>query len=145
MRVYVNTTTWKQRASRAKAAGLDAVGKDYGDNGPMLFVRIGNQKLHAFPKFGTWGIGFWSPRDENTNLPFQEPAEKIHDHIARSGRKRVPREKLLEAICALQGAIPWMAEEYGIGVVHDPRLETLHRHRGTEFGEALTARLLGDD
>ena len=45
-------------------------------------VRMSDaQSIVAFPKFGTYGLGFQHEDDWNTNLPYTCGTEKIFNHI----------------------------------------------------------------
>ena len=133
MKTTVNTSSWSdERQARADAAEVPVVGENLSENDPMMFVRIANdQQIAAFPKFGTWGIGFWNANDANTNLPWETEAPKILDHIRDSSSVPIDDAECLEAIELLQKCLPWILAEYGQPLTHDPRLETLHRYRDT--------------
>ena len=133
MKVTVNTSSGsKARRARAKAAEMPVVFKDLNDDDPMIFVRVTKkQQIVAFPKFGTWGIGFGNVDDANTNLPWETEAAKILDHIRSSSSVPIDAAECLEAIELLQKCLPWVLAEYGQPITHDPRLETLHRYRNT--------------
>lgn len=133
MKTIVNTSSWSaERQARADAAEIPVVGEDLGDDDPMILVRIANdQQITAFPKFGTWGIGFWNADDANTNLPWETEATKILDHIRSSISVAIDDVECIEAIELLQKCLPWVLAEYGQPLTHDPRLETLHRYRAT--------------
>ena len=136
LKICVNTTSWASRQARARAAGFtNMVGDDYGDDRPMLFVPLGDdQALRAFPKFGTWGIGFEEEVSVNTNLPWKCESQQILDHIFDNSPTPVDRDDCLNAIELLKGALPWVAEQYGISLDYDPREDTLRRYPGLSMG-----------
>ncbi len=98
----------------------------------MIAVRFENgQRLVGFPKFGTWGVGFWDHNgDANCNLPFDQEADEIWEHIKGNSDVPMDKEEVLQAIAVLQVAIPWVCREYGMEVFYDPRLDTLRRYPG---------------
>lgn len=65
------------------------------------------QGIVAFPKFGTYGIGFQvEEKDWNTNLPYQSSAEDIYNHISvNKGDENISELSCILAIKLLQIAI----------------------------------------
>lgn len=71
-------------------------------------VRISDQQaIVAFPKFGTFGIGFQiEDYDWNTNLPYTVPANEIYNHIkGNKGDRTVSKSLCVTAIEMLQEVI----------------------------------------
>lgn len=128
----VNTHSWADREQRAQESGIRIVGENLTEDDPMIAVRLQNeQRLAGFPKFGTWGLGFWNyDHDANCNLPFDCPALEIWEHIKRNSAVAVHQDEVIKAIELLQVAIPWFCSEYGIPVSYDPRIDTLRRYPG---------------
>lgn len=64
------------------------------------------QAVVAFPKFSTYGIGFQKEKDWNRNLPYQESAEVIYNHIKHNkGDVFIRKKMIIEAIELLQTTI----------------------------------------
>lgn len=63
-----------------------------------------DQAVVAFPKFGTYGIGFQKEEDWNTNLPYTSKAEDICEHIWENVKypNQISKEMLIQAIKMLQ-------------------------------------------
>jgi hypothetical protein len=108
----------------AAASGMAVVAGDFGD-GPYVAVDLQHgQRVVAWPKFGTWAIGFEHVGDDrNVNLPLSVPAAEILVHIRKSSTKPIELDDALCGIAALQLAIPWLCEQIGIPMPHDPRAE----------------------
>lgn len=63
------------------------------------------QALLAFPKFGTYGIGFAQEINWNTNLPYTSNAEEIYNHIkVNKKHKEIRKSHCIKAIEMLQEA-----------------------------------------
>jgi hypothetical protein len=79
-----------------------------GDNEGYWLFRVPlreGQAIVAFPKFGTIGIGFAQEDDWNTNLPFDNPALRLYEHIKHNKKyKLITRADALKAILAAQRA-----------------------------------------
>lgn len=74
-----------------------------------------NQAVVAFPKFGTFGIGFQHEDDWNTNLPYSCPAAEIWDHIKHNkGDDSIPDCQVVAAIIMLQDTIRNLKREAGV-------------------------------
>jgi hypothetical protein len=63
-----------------------------------------NQAIVAFPKFGTFGIGFQvEKKDWNTNPPYTCDTEEIYNHIKiNKGDKAITKKMCIDAIQTLQ-------------------------------------------
>ena len=71
-----------------------------------------DQAVVAFPKFGTFGIGFQKEEDWNTNLPYTCRTEEIYNHIEHNkGDATITKERCTQAIRALQEAVAEMRGE----------------------------------
>lgn len=73
----------------------------------VVRVRLSKQQaIVAFPKFGTFGVGFQVEDDWNTNLLYTCSAEEIFDHISHNkGDDSISDESYIEAIRLIQQAV----------------------------------------
>jgi hypothetical protein len=62
-----------------------------------------DQAIVCFPKFGVIGCGLAQEKDWNTNLPLDNPAERIFEHIKHNKKySKIKDEDCVEAIRLLQ-------------------------------------------
>lgn len=75
-----------------------------------------DQSIIAFPKFGTFGIGFMNEEDWNTNLPYTSDTEKIYNHIkCNKGNNNISSKECQEAIKLVQDACLRLDKGFSIG------------------------------
>ena len=69
------------------------------------------QAIVTFPKFFTFGIGFQEEEDWNTNLPYNQSAECIFDHISHNkGDDKISDADCIAAINLIKETIEQMKQ-----------------------------------